>query len=50
MHIIMGLGNDVLNELKRFVRDLDEKESEVQTMHKDIERSCRDCQKTDTQR
>ena len=36
MHIIMGLGNDVLNELKRIVRDLDEKESEVQTMHKDI--------------
>ena len=37
MHIIMGLGNDVINELKRVVRDLDDKESEVQAVHKTID-------------
>ena len=37
MHIIMGLGNDVVNELKRIVRDLDDKESEVQTMHNNVD-------------
>ena len=38
MHIIMGLGNDVLNELKRVVIELDEKEAETQNIHENIER------------
>ena len=37
MHILIGLGNDVVNELKRIVRDLDEKESKVQTMHNNVD-------------
>ena len=29
MHIIMGLGNDVINELKRVVIEMDESESDT---------------------
>ena len=37
MHIIMGLGNDVLNELKRIVIELDEAEAETQNISRNIE-------------
>ena len=37
MHIIMGLGNDVLKELKRVVIELDENESESQNILSEID-------------
>ena len=37
MYIIMGLGNDVINELRRVVRDLDEKESGIQAINKNAD-------------